>query len=69
MQTTQATRSIAAPASKLWPLISDVTQIARWHPSISHVDLLSDSPSGMGQRGAATFTTAPACARRLLNLR
>lgn len=47
MQTTQATRTIAAPLSALWPLISDVTLIARWHPSIASVDLLTESATGV----------------------
>ena len=47
MQTATASRTINADLSTVWPLVSDVRQIAHWHPSIATVDLLSTKATGL----------------------
>jgi ribosome-associated toxin RatA of RatAB toxin-antitoxin module len=47
MQSVSATETINVGLSTVWPLISDVTQIAHWHPSIASVDLLTAKPTGL----------------------
>jgi uncharacterized protein YndB with AHSA1/START domain len=55
MQTVTARRLIPADAGVLWPLISDVTQIAHWHFNIARVDLLSSSATGTGAARRCNF--------------
>lgn len=68
MQTTQATRAIVAPVSKLWPLIGDVTKIARWHPSIARVDLLSDLPTGLRATRRCNFHDGTSVREEVIDL-
>jgi ribosome-associated toxin RatA of RatAB toxin-antitoxin module len=55
MQTVSARRLIPVGAGILWPLISDVTQIAHWHFNIATVDLLSGRQTGVGAARRCNF--------------
>ena len=55
MQTVTARHLISVKAGILWPLISDVTQIAHWHFNIARVDLLSRSETGVGAARRCNF--------------
>ncbi len=55
MQTVTVQRQIPVPAAILWPFISDVTQIAHWHFNIAHVDLLTNSATGLGAARRCNF--------------
>jgi uncharacterized protein YndB with AHSA1/START domain len=55
MQTVTARRLIPVNVAVLWPLISDVTQIAHWHFNIARVDLLSRSATGTGAARRCNF--------------
>ncbi len=55
MQHASSTRAVHAPPEKIWALISDVTTIDRYHPSVERADLLSAQPTGLGATRRCNF--------------
>ncbi|MCO4747031.1 MAG: SRPBCC family protein [Proteobacteria bacterium] len=47
---------ISAATEQVWELISDVTTIVRFHPTVWEVDLLSEQASGRGAARRCHFT-------------
>lgn len=47
MQNASSSRRIDASPERVWAILSDVTTISRWHPSVASADLLSELPTGM----------------------
>lgn len=48
MQHAEAVRIIARSPEALWPLVSDVLAVQRWHPSVARAELLSVTSTGLG---------------------
>jgi ribosome-associated toxin RatA of RatAB toxin-antitoxin module len=55
MNTVIATRNVSADPKTVWALISDVTTVVDFHPAVKSVDLLSDSPTGLGASRRCNF--------------
>ena len=68
MQTVSATQTINVDLSAVWPLISDVTQIAHWHPSIASVDLLTAKPTGLHAARRCHFKDGTSVREEVLEL-
>jgi len=47
VQHASSTRRINAAPERVWAIVSDVTTIHLWHPSVASADLLSERPTGM----------------------
>jgi len=47
MQHAEFTRTIHAPIAQVWPLLADVTAVARWSPAVDKADLLTVQSAGL----------------------
>lgn len=68
MQTVSATQTINVDLTAVWPLISDVTQIAHWHPSIASVDLLTAKPTGLHAARRCNFKDGTSVREEVVDL-
>ena len=55
MQQASATRHVHASPDQVWSIVSDVTTVARYHPSVKTADLLTPSPTGIGAARRCNF--------------
>ena len=55
MQQASAIRTVHASPAEVWAIVSDVSSVVRWHPSVATADLLSASATGMGATRRCNF--------------
>ena len=55
MPTVRATRTINAPSSKIWTVLSDFSNIQTFHPNVLDVDQLSKVDRGLGAERRCNF--------------
>ncbi len=55
MTTVKATRTINAPSSKIWTVLSDFSNIQIFHPNVQDVDQLSEADRGLGAARRCNF--------------
>ena len=55
MSTEKLTRTINAPSSKIWAVLSDFSNIQKFHPNVQDVDQLSEADRGLGAARRCNF--------------
>ena len=55
MSTEKLTRTINAPSSKIWAVLSDFSNIQMFHPNVQDVDQLSENDRGLGATRRCNF--------------
>ncbi len=55
MSTAKLTRTINAPSSKIWAVLSDFSNIQIFHPNVQDVDQLSEVDRGLGAERRCNF--------------
>jgi ribosome-associated toxin RatA of RatAB toxin-antitoxin module len=55
MRQAHSTRLIEAAPETIWALVSDVTTVANYHPSVKSADLLSPNKTGLGAARRCNF--------------
>ncbi len=55
MSTAKLTRTINAPASKIWTVLSDFSNIQIFHPNVQDVDQLGEVDRGLGAARRCNF--------------
>lgn len=59
------TRNIPVDAPTLWPLIGDLRRVADFHPTIDHVEILSESVEGEGAARRCHFKDGTSVVERV----
>ena len=55
MSTEKLTRTIKAPSSEIWAVLSDFSNIQMFHPNVQDVDQLSEADRGLGAARRCNF--------------
>ncbi len=55
MSTERLTRTIKAPSSEIWAVLSDFSNIQMFHPNVQDVDQLSEADRGLGAARRCNF--------------
>ncbi len=55
MQTASSTLVVDASPERVWALIADLRTVRNYNPSVKSVDILTDSPTGLGSQRRCHF--------------
>lgn len=55
MTTVKVTRTINAPSSRVWAVLSDFSNVQVFHPLVQHVDQISEADRGLGAERRCNF--------------
>ncbi len=66
MTTVKATRTINAPSSKIWTVMSDFSNIQIFHPNVQDVDQLSEVDRGLGAARRCNFYNGGSAVEKII---
>lgn len=66
MTTEKATRTINAPSSKIWAILSDFSNIQMFHPNVQDVDQLSEVDRGLGAARRCNFYSGGSAVEKII---
>ena len=59
------THHIEVPPAKVWAAMADFPQVARWHPNVKMVDMLSENNQGVGASRRCNFHDGTSVVERI----
>ena len=66
MSTEKLTRTIDAPSSKIWAVLSDFSNIQMFHPNVQDVDQLSEVDRGLGAARRCNFYSGGSAVEKII---
>ncbi len=66
MATEKLTRTINAPSSKIWAVLSDFSNIQMFHPNVQDVDQLSEVDRGLGAVRRCNFYSGGSAVEKIV---